>query len=169
MNSKISLSGEKEIEPLLQLNKKLCLITLQPNYELHDSIVEYISLIKTEFVFLFRKHPLINKPSESFVNQIKTKFPELIFDIEISSKIPLFILLKHSSLHLTYNSSTVLEAENFNVPTIIFDGDVATSLYENQINAGICKLYQNSKIHFSDNLHEKRQYKTQKVHELFNV
>jgi hypothetical protein len=168
LSSKITLNGEKEIEPLLKLNKKICLVTLQPNYELHDSIMEYISLIKSDYVFLFRKHPLINKSSEVFISQIKSKFPELVFDIEISSKIPLFILLKYSSLHLTYNSSTVLEAENFNVPTIIFDTDVATSLYEKQIKAGICKLYQNSKIEFSDNLNQNRKYKIQKVQELFS-
>lgn len=167
LKSKVSLYGENEMEPLLKTGKKICLITMQPNYDLHNSILEYIDLIKNEYIFLFRKHPLMTKSNSYYIEQIKTRFPDLIFDLEISSKIPLFILLKHSTLHLTYNSSTVLEAENFGVPSVIFDTDIATTLYDKQITSGICKLYQKEVIHFNQNFTSKKNQEFQDIKMIF--
>ncbi len=61
------------------------------------------------------------------------------FDIENASGLPLPLLLGHIALHITYNSSTVIEAAQLGVKSLVFDA-LAAGYFEDQIKLGIAKI-----------------------------
>ena len=98
-----------------------------------------ISIIKSEFgskfQWCFRLHPiLLSEPNYSLVlSELENIFDNLDnVDWDYCTKVPLPLILKHTNLHFTRDSSTTIEAAEFNIKTGLLD--ISTSeitLYNN--------------------------------------
>lgn len=133
--------GEEQIQALLKPDKKICIVTLQPIYELHSQILNFIEQHQQTYFFLIRLHPLMQSQIEDYRKKIISALPNLSFEMDRASKLPLIVLLKYSDLHITFNSSAVLESAALNVPSYIFDADLALQYFKEQLQTGRCQLY----------------------------
>lgn len=140
--SKISLVGNSEFDRILaQTNSKICLLTLQPTYEVNASVLNFLDKNKSAYFFLIRLHPIMLNKKVEIENFIKKNIPSLNFEIDLASSLPLLLLLKHSSLHATFNSSVVIEADAMNVPSLVFDEDMAPQYFKGFIDSRRCFVY----------------------------
>lgn len=57
------------------------------------------------------------------------------FELDMATDAPLYALLRHSDVHVTHSSSTVIEAEVFGVPSVIFSA-YGAEFFPEQIAAG---------------------------------
>jgi hypothetical protein len=147
-NSEIKIAGEDTIQNLVKnIEKPICLVTLQPVYELNEALVKFIEQHKGEYYFLLRLHPVMSNDTENLKIQIEKTFNDLQYNIDLATSLPLLVLLKVTNLHLTYNSSVVIEASEFNVPSVVCDTDLAQKYFKSQINSGICSVF-NDNIRF---------------------
>lgn len=141
-NSEIKIAGEEQIINLVKsIKKPICLVTLQPVYELNETLINFIEQYKDQYYFLLRLHPVMSNDTEKLKAQIEETFKNLEYNIDLATSLPLLVLLKITNLHLTYNSSVVIEASEFNVPSVVCDTDLAQKYFKSQINAGICSVY----------------------------
>jgi hypothetical protein len=90
--------------------------------------ISLINIIKSQFgsdfQWCFRLHPiLLGEPNYSLVlNDLKNIFKNYDnVDWDFCTKIPLPFILKYTSLHFTRDSSTAIEAAEFNIKTGLLD------------------------------------------------
>ncbi|MCA9482384.1 MAG: hypothetical protein KC553_01480 [Nitrospina sp.] len=118
--------------------KKHILVTLQGPKQMdsgHQMLLRY-ALEKTwdSHVWWFRLHPTFIDKKRYFKNCF-SGFDNTV-DISVATELPLYSLLPHMDLHMTYNSSSVLEAEQFGVASIVYSIDGRDS-YPEQIESGM--------------------------------
>lgn len=58
------------------------------------------------------------------------------YDLEASTRLPLYALLENADIHLTHSSSTVIEAANFGVPSVLWSG-YGEELFPAVVGAGV--------------------------------
>jgi hypothetical protein len=115
---------------------KIALITLQTT-----GINKYIKLIQEapdNIFFLIRIHPLMlfqRKMIRSELNALGLKN----WNLDQSTDFPLYSLLQFVDIHITEASAVVMEAESFNLPSIIIE-EYAESFFFPQIQKGTTKI-----------------------------
>jgi hypothetical protein len=122
-NDEIVTSFDQEI---LSISKKLSadkniLFTVQYGIKYIPDLFELIKNTQCEFNWLIRFHPLTSiEEKNDFIKMLKS-YDVVNYEFELSTSLPLYSLLRNVSLHITHSSSTVLEALNFNVPSLLID------------------------------------------------
>lgn len=81
-----------------------------------------------------RLHPSSLHERES-IRQMFIKNGVHEFNMDMATDLPLYALLRHTDVHLTHLSSTVIEAETFGVPSVV-TGKNALQYYQEQIKKG---------------------------------
>lgn len=76
-------------------------------------IFEYIKNSDKRYFWMLRRHPLWQDKLD-FYSELKTENVE----IDMSSSIPLMLLLQYTTVHVTLNSGTLFEALECGIPTI---------------------------------------------------
>lgn len=119
-------------------DKKHILVALQGRKQMGAAELDLLrrALEKTRdtHVWWFRMHP-------TFMNELKF-FQDCfggfghVIDIPEVSRLPLYNLLGHMDLHMTHHSSTVIEAAEFGVGSVIF-GKQGRDSYPDQIESGM--------------------------------
>lgn len=95
------------------------------------SIIEKLKHSHFPFFIWIRLHPTtLNKR-----NEIKKLFSGPHIEIDNATDYPLYALLRHMDIHITEFSSTVIEAESFNVPSIITHV-LGAETFQDQIKSG---------------------------------
>lgn len=110
------------------------LITLQPETvdnegAIPTELLDAILTMKENIAWLIRLHPSMKQLPNRYDSLLDV---ENVF-IEIPTALPLYVLLNHSTHHITKFSSVAFEANAFNVPTLII-GQIGASLYKRQFN-----------------------------------
>lgn len=105
--------------------KKIVLFTLNP-YITYDEypvwLVETIKETRDKYFWLLRKHHVDKKDSgEDILCHMSEQFGNV--EWKYSSSAPLFQLLEYADVHVTYNSSSIIEAESVGLNTIILSTD----------------------------------------------
>ncbi len=113
------------------------LYTLQPGYDPPEWFLEYIISAPPTWKWWVRLHPGMSYEKERIKGLFTRCYPARI-DIDNATIMPLPALLRHVSLHITQFSTTVIEAAEFGVPSIILDKD-ATLIYSKLIESGHAK------------------------------
>lgn len=135
---KLDLEVNNFLSSLTNEYSKVILVTLQPFNDLKEIIPEILvqAMLNSpkNWIWLVRLHPRQRHPLEKIKGYLK-QFSINNFEIEQSSNIPLYALLKHSHKHITCWSSVCYEALLFKVPTIIIHSN-GLQLYERYINEG---------------------------------
>jgi hypothetical protein len=131
-NSKNHLySAHKNAEILNQAKKKIILLTLSWGDHLLRAIPnEIIPIIKqtfNDYTWIIRPHPVVYKQKDlmaKFTAELKHTFTteELngIYYLEFSS-FPLPLILSKCNAHITIDSSVVIEAAEFGVPSLVLN------------------------------------------------
>lgn len=99
---------------------------------------------REQYDWILRPHPAQYLNSEVFARltaHVKERFGSTV---RVSENEPLPFVLSSVDLHITYNSSVVIEAEYFGVPSALLDpqidGGLWAGYYASQIGRGIAKL-----------------------------
>jgi hypothetical protein len=101
---------------------KTILFTLQYGIVYQEDIWEFIKNTQEEFNWLIRLHPVMeaSKIKKKMVDRFK-KMNIYNFEIELSSSLPLYSVLRCINAHVTHSSSSILEAINFGQKTLLID------------------------------------------------
>lgn len=115
--------------------KKHILVTLQPiNYiETLNKLSNCIRNSPKEWMWWIRLHPgMLFKKGDvmRFLEKKVNSFKNI--NIAKATDLPLYLLLKYMDVHITSSSSSVIEAEEFGVQSIIID-QLGASYYKKQI------------------------------------
>jgi hypothetical protein len=81
-----------------------------------------------------RVHPGKLRDKESF-KKLVWQHRILNGEVDLATDLPLYALLRQMDLHLTFYSSSVFEAEDLGVPSVVV-GDYAKELFSEQISSG---------------------------------
>jgi hypothetical protein len=131
--SELVLQLDKELEKAKPYkDKPLVLLTLSPHTE--SLMAETWMAVKesqTCFNWLIRLHPSMVKDKKSISRAIRQMGIDH-FEIDVSSDLPLFSLLRSVDIHVTSQSSCVIEASEFGVVSVI-SSEYGRSLYPDQI------------------------------------
>ncbi|MEM7062779.1 MAG: hypothetical protein AAF572_06415 [Cyanobacteria bacterium P01_B01_bin.77] len=126
------------VEPTINI-----LFTLQPiNDPLPVWVIEAIQASPKPWKWWMRLHPAMLS-QEKFIEQILHQNTIDNVNLQSASELPLPALLAHMDVHVTQLSSVVLEAEFFNVPSVITDSR-AVQLFPEQIESNMALLATNS-------------------------
>lgn len=97
------------------------LFTLQYGIKYDNSVFELLHRTQNEFNWLIRFHPVMeNDDKSNFIKNLKL-FNVNNYEIDQSTSLPLYAIIRNVGLHVTHSSSTVLEAANFKVSSLIID------------------------------------------------
>jgi len=114
-------------------NKQSYLITLQVGARLNQSIKDILTN-NDDLFFWIRMHPTNIKNMPSTIEELKNLGVEN-YNIVEATQTPLYIILPHMDAHITLNSSVVIEAAYFNIPSIILD-ETGELYYQDYIKSG---------------------------------
>ncbi|AFZ49069.1 UDP-N-acetyl glucosamine 2-epimerase [Dactylococcopsis salina] len=135
---KLGSDVDNFISSLNNKYRKVILVTLQRFKKLTEIIPEFLAQAMLEssdnWIWLVRLHPLQRNRLEEIKNYLN-QFGINNFEIEKSTSVPLYALLKHSHNHITCWSSVCYEALLFQVPTIIIHS-TGLQIYQQYINEG---------------------------------
>lgn len=121
----------------IESNSIHILFTLQPRDDLvlSDWILKVIKESPRSWVWWIRLHPGMMSERKKVSQLLKQCKPANI-ELNHATDLPLLALLRHTDVHVTYCSSTVIEAESFGVPSVITH-IVGTEGFPNQIASGM--------------------------------
>ncbi len=115
---------------------KNILITLQTP-KANESFWHFVDTVikksTDRYRWWIRSHPGWLSEGEK-IKKLYSKQPHLEFDL--ATELPLYALLRHMDLHLTYGSSTIIEAEEFGVPSVMLT-DTQKEYFLDAFDSGI--------------------------------
>lgn len=123
------------IQTRLDKSKKTILYSKSPQTESSDMRGELYTCIKNtqdKFNWLIRLHPAMRDKKREVIEELH-RAGIFHFEIDLSSSYPLFSILRNIDIHITEQSSVVIEAAEFNVYSII------TSRYGEEIYQNLIK------------------------------
>lgn len=130
-------------DPPPSTGRKKGLLTLQPPERMYSDgrllpafVLDALTRVDKDWVWWVRAHPAWPCDTSKLADMLHRR--GLKAEFERAGSAPLPHLLSQADLHLTHSSSTVLEAERFGVPSIVWSGTGA-DLYASQIAAGTCR------------------------------
>lgn len=122
--------------------RKVLLITLQPPHLIYDDgtllpefVLQTMQRQEPGWIWWLRFHPTMRRNDSALASQLRTR--GIRAEFEVANEIPLALLLRRADLHLTHSSSTVLEAERFGVPSIVWSS-YGAGLFQEAARAGHC-------------------------------
>jgi hypothetical protein len=143
------------------------LITLtysNPSYKFFTpELEEFINTNLTNYNWFVRIHPMLindkdfNHDFNIYLNSKFSNYAINRFNIEKASKIPLSFLLKSIDYHITIESSVIIDAEYFGIPSLILNNRLfhlsptgetippygGPHFFSEQLNNGILKIFPN--------------------------
>ena len=142
VNSKISNLFQAD-NNLIEATTNI-LFTLQPiNDPLPDWVIESIQASPKHWKWWMRLHPAMLSQGD-FIEQLLHQNDIDNVNLQSATELPLPALLTNIDVHVTQLSSVVLEADFFNVPSVITDGG-AVQLFPEQIKSSMALLATNPK------------------------
>lgn len=144
-NNKIVKDYNEIIYPMMtketgQIN---ILYTLQPIYDPPEWFIEYIRHSPPNWKWWIRLHQGMQAEIGRITKLFSTCDLSKI-DINNATTMPLPALLNHMNVHITVNSSVVIEASEFAVPSIILSQN-GELMYSDYISSGHAKYIDNKK------------------------
>lgn len=129
---------------LLQ-NKPSILLTLSPGVLTDDLMGQTWDVVKNtqqQYNWNIRLHPSMLDEKNTIKENLK-KRGIFQYELDVCSELPLYSVLRNVSLHITVQSSTVLEAGEFGIKSII-TSDYGEALYRSVIEYGEAYIFKSS-------------------------
>jgi len=115
-------TGKAEISSGVDWQKNIILYTLQPVEGCFEPyLLETIKATAGNFSWWIRLHPRQFHEKDKILRELSEAGVASFTNIENASELPLPEILMHTKLHITKFSGSVLEATEFNIPSIIID------------------------------------------------
>lgn len=118
-------------------DERRLLVTLQTGFSTGEHLgplLEAMRRAPAGWSWMVRLHPCMQNES----GRITALFKDAgIAGVELrhASSLPLFALLRHTDIHITHSSATVVEASSFGVPSVIIS-TYGTEFFRREIDAG---------------------------------
>ena len=111
------------------------LVTLQPGLSSPEELGGLLAAMRKlkDCFWWIRLHPTATGELPSIATMLDST--EAAFNIGDATECPLYAMLSNVDLHVTHSSSTVIEAAQFNVPSVIWSG-YGADLFRDEIAAG---------------------------------
>ncbi len=119
--------------------KKVILYTHQGG-DLEDYIYESIANTRADFEWWIRIHPRRIEYKKIIHGQMQKRGVKHHVEFECSNQYPLPIILKHTSVHISKYSGSVIEAALIKTPSVIIDS-VGVDIYKEYIKDGFAFPY----------------------------
>ncbi len=119
-------------------SKKIVLYTLQEG-ALDPYILDAIKMTQTDYEWWLRLHPRMLIAKENIQRQLEDRNLLDFVEIEKATELPLPILLKNSSVHISKYSGSIIEAVQTNTPNIIID-KIGVDTYNEYVKSGDAKV-----------------------------
>lgn len=131
-----------------QAGKLNILLTLQPLFASPEELkilIECIHRSRSDWMWWIRLHPLMLDKKEQYHSLFETIHQkDKHVDIDICSDVNLYDLLPFMNVHITHSSAVLLEAIEFEVPSIIYS-EAGKELFERKIDKKQIYYFPNSK------------------------
>jgi hypothetical protein len=111
------------------------LITLQPGYGLTSVFKDAIATAPGSWFWWVRLHPGMHKEKDKILKELMELHVDN-FNVKDASELPLYAMLPQMDVHVTGWSSTVIEAAQFGVPSVVTHID-GRELYSDLISSGV--------------------------------
>lgn len=122
--------------------RKVALVTLQPSALIYTDhtlipppVLEAMQRQGRSCTWWVRFHPMMKRDDTTLRALLRDRGIDA--ELEVANDVPLALLLRRADLHLTHSSSTVMEAERFGIPSIVWS-DYGASLFGSTLSAGHC-------------------------------
>lgn len=116
--------------------RRHALVTLQPGLMTEVSLEPVLEAMRAskDVVWWVRGHPA----SQNALPDVRILLDRTgaTYELEATTRLPLYALLENADVHLTHSSSTVIEAANFGVPSILWSG-YGRELFPAVVGAGV--------------------------------
>lgn len=115
---------DKRIQEILEQypGQRHILVTLQTglaDLKTLSPILEAMQRSKEIWRWWVRLHPCMTRDRKT-IKKLLQNYGIVDIDIDIATDFPLYALLRHMDVHITHSSSTVIEAQMFDVPSVVF-------------------------------------------------
>ncbi len=120
--------------------RKIALVTLQWGLSDAEQILPLLEIIRHAgegWLWWVRKHPVMVVRGETVHSDLCQESGRVVIDKP--SELPLYALLRHVDVHLTHSSTTVIEAANFGVASLV-TGQLGVELFPDHIKNGTAKF-----------------------------
>lgn len=117
--------------------RRQMLVTLQFGLADERTLAPLLDVIRRsqrEWRWWVRLHPVMLKERER-IRRMLARHAIVECELDAASDLPLYALLRHMDLHFTHSSSTVFEAAEFGIPSIILS-EYGSEFYPRQIAEG---------------------------------
>jgi hypothetical protein len=131
------LGGDAAAAKLVGDSEKVVLVTLQVREHVEEAL-DLASRGPADWLWLVRVHRGWREASAEVERKARERGLARVVSVQ-ATDLPLYALLRHSDVHVTWWSTCALEATAFGVPTVLLDR-VAESIYSDYISAGIMRL-----------------------------
>lgn len=121
-------------------DRPVVLVTLQFGLDAAEQLLPLKALLLEaagRLAFWIRLHPAMLERREEVRRLLG--FPASPHELDLATDLPLQALLPHANLHLTHSSSTVIEAAQFGVPSVITT-DYGAELFAPLIDSGAARV-----------------------------
>lgn len=113
------------------------LVTLQPGLSDQTMLTCLLGSVQQgdqNWRWWFRLHPCMHHDRQR-IKDLLHRNAITDYELDLASDLPLYALLRHLDLHITHSSSTVIEAQQFGIPSVIIH-ELGTELFPEQIRSG---------------------------------
>lgn len=119
--------------------RRHALVTLQPSLMENDSLLPVLEAMRSipDVVWWVRGHPASQNALPEV--QVLLERTGAEYDLDAATRLPLYALLENVDVHLTHSSSTVIEAANFGVPSILWSS-YGEELFPAAVRAGVAQV-----------------------------
>lgn len=135
----ISRYFQKKYEKEFGSPRPTILFTLQWGTKYPEWFLDFVNQMD-EYTWLIRLHPVVDEDERTFLKKLEKKGNIIWRGVE---SFPLDVLLLNVDLHITMNSSVVIEGEEMSCPSIVMD-TLACQMFAPQIKRGIARYADNS-------------------------
>ena len=120
--------------------RKVALITLQPAHLIYEdhtmipgSVLDAMKRQGRSCTWWIRFHPMMQRDDNALRSVLRQRGIDA--ELDVANDVPLALLLRRADLHLTHSSSTVIEAERFGIPSIVWS-EYGASVFGATLEAG---------------------------------
>jgi len=131
------LESDAAATQLAQESEKVILVTLQVREHVQEAL-DLASRGPTDWLWLLRVHRGWREASTAVEREAQERGLGRVVSVQ-ATDLPLYALLRHSDVHVTWTSTCAMEATAFGVPTVLLD-KAAEATFSDYITSGSMRL-----------------------------